>query len=296
MLPTVRVVADVAVGFVSGILSGMFGIGGGIVTTPAIRLLLGYPALVAVGTPLLAILPTTLSGAWSYSRSRLVDVRAGVAIGLWGVPASIVGALATKLVGGNVVLLLTAALIGYVAVDMLWHAWRSRDEFMPSPAEGEEPVLARAGRQIGHRGDPVAAADAPASPAVPRGAGPSSWWRWAGLGLVAGAYSGFLGLGGGFVLVPLLDRRAGMPIKRAIGTSLVSISILAVPGIVTHWALGNIDVSLGLLLVVGSVPGALLGARITRNAQDRWVRAGFAVLLLGVGTWLAVAELLALGR
>jgi uncharacterized membrane protein YfcA len=291
MFASASVAADVAVGFVSGILSGMFGIGGGIVTTPAIRLLLGYPALVAVGTPLLAILPTTLSGAWSYSRAHLVDVRAGVAIGLWGVPAAVVGALATRLVGGTVVLLLTAALIAYVAFDMLWYAWRSRDEFHPSPEEGEEPVLASAGRW----GADASALDPAAGPPDTTAA-PATWWRWAGLGLFTGLYSGFLGLGGGFVLVPLLDRRAHMPIKRAIGTSLVSISILAVPGIVTHWALGNIDVRLGLLLVVGSVPGALLGARITRNAQDRLVRVGFAVMLLAVGGWLAVAEILSLGR
>ena len=132
--------AQIAVGAVSGVLSGLFGIGGGIVTTPAIRLLLGFPALVAVGTPLLVILPTTLSGAWSYGRHGLVDLRSGIVTGLWGVPAAIVGAVATKYVGGTVVLLLTAALITWVALDMIVRAVRRGPDPRPAAFEGEEPV------------------------------------------------------------------------------------------------------------------------------------------------------------
>jgi uncharacterized protein len=276
----------VAVGLLSGVLSGMFGIGGGIISTPAIRLILGYPALVAVGTPLLVIVPTTITGAWSYDRAGLADVRAGLIMGAFGVPTAVLGALATRYVGGTIVLLLTAALILYTAVDVLWHAWRSpRSEPVLAPEEGEEPVLA------GGTGDATAEpVPDPASAKAP------SMATWALLGIVTGAYSGFLGLGGGFVLVPLLQRLAHMPVKRAIGTSLVAISILAIPGVLTHWTLGHIDAWLAVALLVGSVPGALIGARITRASRDRTVRVGFAVLLLVVGVWLAVAEVIGLGR
>ena len=277
----------VAVGVVSGLLSGMFGIGGGIITTPAIRVMLGYPALVAVGTPLLVIVPTTLTGAWSYHRSALADIRAGLLIGAFGVPTAVLGALATRWVGGTVVLLLTAVLIFYVAGDMLWHAWRSRDdEPVLAREEGEEPVLV-----TDDPADASGASDAASAP--PKATGPRTWVL---LGLLTGAYSGFLGLGGGFVLVPLLQRWTGMPIKRAIGTSLVAIALLAIPGVATHWALGHIDPWLALALLVGSVPAALVGARITRASKERTVRIGFAVLLLGVGLWLAIAEIGALVR
>ena len=273
---------ELVVGFVSGLLSGMFGIGGGIITTPAIRILLGYPALVAVGTPLLVILPTTITGAWSYRRSGLTDIRAGLIVGAFGIPTAIVGAWATKFVGGTVVLLLTAILILYVAGDVLWHAWRSRgDDAVRAREEGEEPVLAS-------EEDGAAAADPREPSGVPSVA--PALMTCAMLGLATGAYSGFLGLGGGFVLVPLLQRVAHMPIKRAIGTSLVAISLLAIPGVATHWALGHIDLRLALVLLVGSVPGALLGARITRASGDRTVRIAFAVLLLVVGVWMAVHE------
>ena len=88
------VALTVVVGLVSGVLSGAFGIGGGLVTTPAIRLLLGYPALIAVGTPLPVILPGAIAGASSYVRRGLADVRAGARHRAWsGRSGSVAGAL-----------------------------------------------------------------------------------------------------------------------------------------------------------------------------------------------------------
>jgi uncharacterized protein len=280
----------VAVGFVSGVLSGMFGIGGGVVTTPAIRIALGYPALVAVGTPLLVIIPTTVTGAWSYRRSGLADMRAGLVIGAFGIPTAVLGALATKYVGGTTVLVLTAGLMLYMGGDVVWNLWRSRHgEQSLAPVEDEGPVVVVEGRAMGDTSAHSDVAVASAAPARGR------LTTWVLLGLTTGAYSGFLGLGGGFVLVPLLQRVAKMPIKQAIGTSLVAISVLAIPGVATHWALGHIDVRLAVALIVGSIPGALVGARITRASRERTVRLGFAALLIVVGVWLAVAELTGAG-
>lgn len=251
----------IAVGFAAGYLSGQFGIGGGLVTTPAIRLLLGYPELIAVGTPLPVIIPTALAGAISYWRKGLIDVRTGVAVGLVGGVFSVIGARATTLVGGSTVLVVTAVLICYMSIDMALLALR--------PEHPEHVRAARAERR-------------------------ASWLWIAGLGAVAGLYSGFLGLGGGFVVVPALIRSFGFPAKRAIGTSLVTVSLLAIPGTVTHYLLGNVDPGLALALTVGVVPGALLGAKVTHLAREKTVRVGFALLLLVVGVTLAASELGAL--
>lgn len=246
-----------AVGLAAGVLSGAFGVGGGVVTTPAIRLLLGYPELVAVGTPLPVIIPTAIAGARSYARRGLADVRAGVAIGLFGAPASILGASLTSLVGGKVVLLLTAVLIAYMSVDTIWQALRR--------PTGKPP-------RVGH-------------------AHPRRGAALALLGLVAGLYSGFLGLGGGFVIVPALTRFFGMDIKRAIGTSLTAVTVLAIPGTIAHTWLGHIDWTLAALLTIGVVPGALLGARLTHQASERWVSIAFALLLMATGLVLAANEI-----
>ena len=114
-----ELVVTLGIGFVSGILSGAFGIGGGIITTPAIHLILGAPALIAVGTPLPVIFPSALTGAISYTRKGVTDVRAGVICGLAGSATAVLGGWATSLVGGQVVLLATAALILYTAADMV---------------------------------------------------------------------------------------------------------------------------------------------------------------------------------
>lgn len=252
------VALTLAIGFVSGMLSGMFGIGGGIVTTPALRLLLNAPALVAVGTPLPVIIPSALTGALAYARQGLADVRAGIALGLCGSVFAVAGAFLATIAGGSAVLVATSALIMYVAADMGLRIVRS----------------ARTTDEVG-------------PPSHPRPGGASL----AIVGAVAGLYSGFLGLGGGLILVPLTARWFGFPIKRAIGTSLVAVTILAVPGSVTHYLLGNVDLAAAGLLVAGVIPGAFTGARITLGASDRVVRIGFATLLACLGLLLAATEL-----
>jgi uncharacterized membrane protein YfcA len=247
-----------AIGFGAGYLSGQFGIGGGIVTTPAIRLLLGRPELIAVGTPLPVIIPTAIAGAISYRRAGLLDARTGAAVGLLGSGFSVLGAGATAFVGGSVVLVVTAALICWMAVDMTLLALREE--------RSEEERATHAERR-------------------------TSWFWLGALGAVTGLYSGFLGLGGGFVVVPALVRWFGFSAKRAVGTSLLVVSILAVPGTITHYALGHVDLALAAALTVGVVPGALLGAHVTRAAKEKTVRIAFAVMLLAVGAFLGATEL-----
>lgn len=257
--------ASAAIGLVSGALSGAFGIGGGIVTTPAIRLLMGAPALIAVGTPLPVIIPGALTGAVSYARAGLADVRSGVILGLAGAPFSIAGAwLATRL-GGTVVLVGTAALIIWAAGDMLLQAYSAETSRQPDSPAADEGAA--------------------------RGHSLTRTWLLVGVGALAGLYSGFLGLGGGFIIVPILTRTLRFPIKLAVGTSLVTVSLLAIPGTLTHAALGNVDWTIAAGLVIGVVPGALIGSRMAIRAADRHVRIAFALLLVVVAVWLGVHEL-----
>lgn len=274
-----------AIGFVSGVLSGAFGIGGGIITTPAIRLVMGAPALIAVGTPLPVIIPSAITGALSYGRRGLVDMRSGVAIGLAGAATAVFGALLATRAGGTAVLLGTALLIFYAATDMVLQVIRPPKPTPPT-AEEAEAALALEGRE------PASGASEGSSAAVR----PPAMVVLLGMGALTGLYSGFFGLGGGFVLVPMLTRWLRFPIKHAIATSLVAVALLAVPGTITHAILGNIDWRIALGLAIGVVPGALVGARITLGAAERAVRIAFAVLLVVVGAWLFTSELWRLVR
>lgn len=241
-----------AIGLGAGILSGAFGVGGGVVTMPAIRMLLGYPELIAIGTPLPVILPTAVAGALMHLRQGTAELRTGLTVGLWGVPFAVAGAFLTRAVGGTIVLVIASAVIVIIAIDMM----RARR----SEAEVETPVPTRG---------PV---------------------RTALVGMTTGLYSGFLGLGGGFILVPMLYRLFGFPMKRAAGTSLIAVAVFAVPGSVTHWTLGHVDIPLALALIVGVIPGAVLGARIAYVSGDRVLRLTFSALLAFAGATMGLSE------
>ena len=254
------IAASVAVGLGAGVLAGMFGIGGGVLTTPAVRLLLGYPALVAVGTPLLALIPGALAGAATHVRSGFANVRTGLAIGVWGALGALVGARGSAAAGGTAVMLVTAVVIVWGAVAIVRRPRTDEDAH---------------GRQESVRAEPR-----PFAVVL--------------TGIASGVYSGFLGLGGGVLLVPILHRYFRYSMKEAVGTSLVAISVLAIPGALAHWWLGHVDLVLAVGLGAGAVPGAILGARLASAASDRGLRVGFAVLLVIVGAVLAATEVAAL--
>ena len=106
-----EIALGIAVGFVSGVLSGLFGVGGGIVMTPGLQVLLDAAPIVALATPLPVILPTALTGALTYRRAGELDERAAVWMIGPGVLASILGALLTRFVDTHVLLAIVALVI-----------------------------------------------------------------------------------------------------------------------------------------------------------------------------------------
>jgi uncharacterized protein len=250
--------ADVAlgilVGLVSGLLSGLFGVGGGIVMTPGLQAILGARPIAALATPLPVIFPTALTGAYTYGRAGALDRAAATWMVGPGIAGAIAGSWVTDLVNVDLLLLVTAVLLAYQAVSIL----RGR--------------RARAGR------DPR-----PATPAV-----------FAGLGLTAGFISGLLGIGGGLIMVPVMAGMLGMPLKRVLGTSLLVIAALVVPGTIVHASLGHIDWALFVVVTIGAVPGARIGARIALGSHERTLRLLVGSFLLLIATAYGSNELVRL--
>ena len=123
-----------------------------------------------------------------------------------------------------------------------------------------------------------ARAEAAAAPCPPRDGG------------AAGFLSGLLGIGGGMRDRPLLAGWLGMPLKRALGTSLLAIVALVVPGIVVHAVLDHIDVGIALALTLGAVPGARVGAAAALGARERTLRLVVGGGLLAVAIGYAVEQ------
>lgn len=242
------------VGFFSGYLSGHFGLGGGLIAKPALRLILNEPALIVVGTPLLINIPSAIVGAAFYSRRGYVAWRYVFPLALSGVAGVIIGSWLTPWLGGNLILLATAAVIFVLG-------WR----FIFQSA-ATEPVESRT---VGQASLAIA-------------------------GAVIGLASGILGLGGGFLLVPFLHMRLGLDMKTTFGTSLTVVGAITLPGVVVHYALGHVDLQLGLLLMLGVVPGAYLGSKMAMRLTNAALRTLFGTILVLAAVSLGYFELAAL--
>ena len=138
-------------------------------------------------------------------------------------------------------------------------------------------------------GAEAAVAGAPAMPAVPQMTR-RQLVMGVGVGAIAGVASGYVGLGGGFVMVPLMVSLFHIPMKLTSGTSLIAVALLALPAAVTQTMLGNVSWLVALAVAAGSVPGALLGARLIPRVPERTLRFIFSGFLLVGAVLLALNQ------
>ena len=117
--------------------------------------------------------------------------------------------------------------------------------------------------------------------------------RTVAAGLVVGALTGFFGVGGGFLVVPLLALAMRFPLRRAIGTSLVIVGFVSLGGLAAHlWRGADLDAGLAAAMALGCAVGALAGARIGASLPQRTLGRGFALLLAAVGAYIVLASAL----
>lgn len=249
---------SIIAGFAIGMLSGLIGVGGGTMMVPAFRLAFGMSAIASTATSLFAIIPTSVSGVIQHVRNKTCIPKLGVALGLGGACLSPVGVWLAQLSPGWLVMTAAAVAIGYSATTMLLKAVR-----LPA---AESPEQA-----------PSLTLDA------------AMLTKAAIIGAVAGLVSGFIGLGGGFLMIPLMVSLLKLPMKKASGTSLIAIVILALPAVVMQCALGNVDYLAGIAIACGSIPGAVVGARLVTRVPERALRLVFAVFL-GIAAILLIAR------
>lgn len=272
-----RDVLTVLLGAATGVLSGLFGVGGGVISQPGMRLL-GMAPLAVIGTALPAVLPGAASGAVRYVREGLIRWPAVTATVPTGLVAAVVGSVASQHVPGNghLLQLATAGLLGLSS----WRMGRSAPVLPPD--------------------EPLAETDAPEAPgaanagAVETSDDRSLVGRFAVIGGVSGLLSGLLGIGGGVIMVPAFVQFARIEVKSAIATSLVCVGAFAVPGTITHALQGQVDWRVAAALVAGVIPGARVGAALTIRATDRRLRVVVASFLGCTAVLYAAGELTAL--
>lgn len=272
-------------GLAVGMLSGLLGIGGGTVIVPLLRLGVGLDAITAVGTSLFTIIPTSLAGMVTHLRNGTAHAGLGVLFGASGALFAVLGSMASKAVPSAVVMATAAVVIIYTAVRMLYRAFKAKRKVAAAPVE----VASTCGTGSEGGATVDGATYKPAS-AHHVHFTPRTVVLGICVGAVAGSLSGFIGVGGGFIMVPLAVLIFGIPMVEAAGTSLVAIIILAIPGAITHALAGDVAYLQGIALAVGAIPGAVFGGMLSKRVPDRALKGIFGIVLIVVGVMLALNE------
>ena len=275
---------SLVVGLAVGVLAGLLGIGGGMLLVPAFKLGYAMDSLMCTATSLFTIIPTSVSGAISHIRNKTCLPKLGVAAGLGGACLSPLGVWLATLSPDWAVMGAAALIIAYSSVTMFRKALKA-----PKVPRGAGAGAADAAAKEAAAEDRAAAIERAHAEA------PTIGWReaaiGAAIGLFAGLASGYVGVGGGFIMVPLMMSILHVPMKLTSGTALIAVMILAVPGTVTQALLGNINWIAGIAVACGSIPGATLGAKLIPKVPERQLRFLFAGFLVVAAVLLVVNQL-----
>jgi uncharacterized membrane protein YfcA len=244
-----QVLVAAALGAASGVLGGLFGVGGGVLVIPLLGIVYGVHQQMAQGTALVMVVPNVLFAFWRYRQQFGVDLRMAITIAAAALVTTYPTArLATGLDPDRLRLAFAAFLVGLAAV-LAYRAWRG---------------------------------------AVRMAARPPLAWGWtAAVGLVGGVVSGFFGVGGAFIAPPLLTAFFGVRQVEAQGLALALVSPSTVVALFTYAAAGQVEWFVGIPLALGGTTAIFAGVAFAHRLPERRLRLGFCGLLLIAAMLLA---------
>jgi uncharacterized membrane protein YfcA len=239
-----------AIGFFAGGFGALAGVGGGIIITPLLAIYFGVPIHQAIGISLLSVIATSTATSSQYVEHHVTDVRLGMTLELATTVGALIAALVAHHVDRRTLALLFCCFLAYTSASLVRKAWGSRR------LQGEAAVPDYTIQNY------------------PLGLGAS---------LVAGGFSGLLGIGGGPIKVPVMYLFMKVPLRVATATSNFMIGVTAATSAYIYWGRGDINVTLAAPLVAGVFAGSLLGARLAPKVRGFYI----LTLLIGVTGWLA---------
>jgi uncharacterized membrane protein YfcA len=231
----------IALSLLIGVSLGLLGGGGSILTTPILIYALDVEPKAAIATSLLVVGITSAAALVSHARAGNVEWRTGLIFGLAGMAGAAGGGWVAGFISADLLLLLFAGMMLATAVAM----FRGRKQ-PPTEAEGKAIQV------------PKVVAE----------------------GLVVGVVTGLVGAGGGFLVVPALALLGGLPMKKAVGTSLLVIALKSFAGFAGHAAHVTIDYKLAALVATSAVAGSFIGSRLADRIPAELLRKGFAIFVL----------------
>ncbi|MFO1260480.1 MAG: sulfite exporter TauE/SafE family protein [Sphingomonadaceae bacterium] len=278
----VNMLVIIGLGGLVGLLSGMFGVGGGFLTTPLL-IFYGIPPTVAAASATTQVTGASVSGVFTHLSRGTVDLRMGWVLVVGGVVGAIMGAGLLNLLQtigqtDTVIALLYVVLLGSIGGLMAWESiqalmQRKRGMAPQASKRRHHPLVAalpmrwrfyKSGLYI-----------SPLAPLI--------------LGMATGILTMLLGVGGGFIMVPAMIYLLGMQTQVVVGTSLFQILFVTMASTLVHSLTTKaVDLVLAIMLLIGSVTGAQLGTRISRKMRPEYLRIILAFIVLVVAIRMAL--------
>ncbi len=277
------------VGFLVGLLGGFFGVGGGFLAGP-MMFLVGVPMNYVVGTDLAHMTGKSIVAARRHRVLGHVDIKLGLLMVLGTVPGIELGA---RIIEGLEVTGSIDTVVGVTYVVILlaigtftaWESLRAMQLVNAEQMEAEEALAFEGVTRRVHRFRLPPLVSLPNS-----GIESISIWVVLGVSFMTGLLAGVLGVGGGFIRMPMMVYLIGVPTHVAVGTDLFEVVISAGYGTVTHAIKGNVDVLMALVMQTGAAIGAQIGAVSTRFFAGPRIRLLFSILPF-VGAALVILRL-----
>jgi uncharacterized membrane protein YfcA len=278
------------VGFLVGLLGGFFGVGGGFLAGP-MMFLVGVPMNFVVGTDLAHMTGKSIVAARRHRALGHVDIKLGILMVLGTVPGVEVGA---RIIEGlkasgsvdQVVGVAYAVILLVIGVFTAWESLRAMQMVRAERMEAKDALAFRGATRRVHRLRFPPLISLPNS-----GIESISLWVVLVVGFLTGLLAGVLGVGGGFIRMPMMVYLVGVPTHVAIGTDLFEIVISAGFGTVTHALKGNVDILMALVMQTGAAVGAQVGATATHYFAGPRIRFLFSILPF-IGAVLMILKLM----
>ena len=269
----------VGLGFIVGLLSGLFGVGGGFLMTPLL-IMIGIPPTVAAASDSNQIVAASASGMYAHYRLGNVDFKMGIYLLIGGIVGGTGGVQIIKILRamGNADFLIKityVVMLGFVGIYMFQESLqglrRSKARKAPVVAEGKDSLYVRIMRSLPMqtRFDKSGIVLSPIVPLF--------------LGGLMGMLAAIMGVGGGFIMVPVMVYLLRMPMHVVVGTSLFQVLFTCIDvTIMQAYSNRTVDFMLALLLLIGSTLGAQVGARLSTRLKDDQLKIFLASLVLVV--------------
>ncbi|MEO0411567.1 MAG: sulfite exporter TauE/SafE family protein [Pseudomonadota bacterium] len=279
---SVNILVIVGLGGLVGILSGMFGVGGGFLLTPLL-IFYGVPPAVAVASQANQIAGSSIAGAIGHAKQGGLDTKMAAIMTLGGILGAALGTLLFSVLQAIGQLDVTIAIsyvifLGSVGTFML--------------AEGVSAMRSAARRKRKRKRKPARKRlmrRLPLQVYFPKSKLVITALAPLGVGALVGVLVAVLGVGGGFIMVPAMIYLLGMPTQVVVGTSLMQIIFVTAAVTIMHAVTTqSVDALLALLLLVGAVVGTRVGIQIGRRLKAEQLRVLLAIVVLGVGIKLAI--------